>query len=351
MKQRFIPSLAGLLALLGACSAPVDTAPQAVTPKDGAPAPAPDSAGGWRLDATTSRLTFVSIKNNAVAESHRFADIEGGVTADGQATLRVALDSVETGIGIRDQRMRDMLFETGRYPQATVTLAVDPQAVKALVPGEHRIWNVQAALDLHGLSNRLPAEVRVTRLDEQRWLVTSEQPVLVNATNFGLINGIDALRRAAGLQAIGSGVPVSFALSLTRVPADGSTALEVGDPWLREVPPGAGAAGGYGEFRNRSDHSIRIARLQSPLSQRVEIHEMAMVDGQMRMRAVEDVSIAPGGTLSLKPGGYHLMFMGLNRAPKAGESVPLTVELEGGESVEITLPVRKVPAPGPHDGH
>ena len=71
------------------------------------------------------------------------------------------------------------------------------------------------ALDLHGLTNRLPAELRITRLDDRTWLVTSEQPLVVDATRFGLINGIDALRQVAGLQAIGSGIPGTLTLQFT----------------------------------------------------------------------------------------------------------------------------------------
>lgn len=180
--------------------------------------PAGAGTGSWTLDADASSLSVVSIKNNSIAEVHRFPDLSGSIGADGEATLSIGLDSVQTGIGIRDKRMREMLFETGRFASATVTLAVDADMVDGLAAGEQRKLDTEAALDLHGASKRVPATLHVTRLDDARLFVTSEQPVLVDAGSFALVEGIDALRKVAGLQAIGSMVPVSFALTFV---ADG----------------------------------------------------------------------------------------------------------------------------------
>jgi polyisoprenoid-binding protein YceI len=209
-------AIAAPLLLLAACSKPANsetaTTPPAAATAAAAPAQVAPKTGSWQLQTDASRLSFVSIKNNAVAEVHRFAEFSGSMDAEGQASLQIALGSVQTGIELRDQRLRDMLFETGTFPTATVTVALDPQPITALAPGASLMLGAEARLELHGVSNRLPAMLRVTRLDADTLLVTSEQPVIVNATNFGLINGIDQLRQAAGLQAIGSGVPVSFAL-------------------------------------------------------------------------------------------------------------------------------------------
>lgn len=173
---------------------------------------------GWTLVPDASRLGFVSIKNNTVAETHRFTRFNGSVADDGQAKLQISLDTVETGIAIRNERMRELLFETAKFPQATVALTVDWKPLLSLAIGEHLLVTTNARLDLHGVANTLPAELRVTRLGADRLLVSSEQPVLVNAMNHGLINGIDALRKVAGLQAIGSGVPVHFSLLFVRAP-------------------------------------------------------------------------------------------------------------------------------------
>lgn len=201
-----------LAGLLMACS-PSPQPASAETPAATSPAAAAAVAEGeWRLEAAESRLSFVSIKNNAVTEVHRFRELSGRVDADGNGTLQIVLDSVDTGIEIRDQRMREMLFDTAQFALATARLSVDTEALKTLQPGDHQRLTTEVVLDLHGLSNRIPAELRVTRLDDTAWLVTSEQPLVVDATRFGLINGIDALRKVAGLQAIGSGIPVTVSL-------------------------------------------------------------------------------------------------------------------------------------------
>ncbi|WP_169577489.1 copper chaperone PCu(A)C [Sinimarinibacterium sp. CAU 1509] len=119
-----------------------------------------------------------------------------------------------------------------------------------------------------------------------------------------------------------------------------SSPVELTDAWVRATPPGAGAAAGYGTLRNTSDRTVRITALSSPLSKKLEIHEMKMAGGQMQMRAVADPTLAPGETLTLQPGGFHLMFMGLNSTPQAGDQVELTLELDGGSPAQFTLPVR-----------
>lgn len=124
--------------------------------------------------------------------------------------------------------------------------------------------------------------------------------------------------------------------------------IELTDAWVRATPPGAGAAAGYGVLRNTTDRTLRITALRSPLSKTLEIHEMKMADGQMQMRALADPQLAPGETLTLQPGGYHLMFMGLNATPQPGEQVEVTLELEDGSSAQFTLPVRDAAQMRPH---
>ena len=171
------------------------------------------AAGEWKLVPADSRVSFVSIKNNAIAEVHRFAELTGGVSAEGKVLVEVPLASVATGIEIRDQRMRDLLFDVAKTPKASVTLDVDTQKLRALSPGEHVLLKLAALLTLHGVTYPFPGEARITRTSDSEWLVTSERPSIVETVNFGLINGVDELRKVAGLQSIGSAVPVTFSLT------------------------------------------------------------------------------------------------------------------------------------------
>ncbi len=167
----------------------------------------------WVLDPSQSRVNFISTKNDRITEVHRFNSLSGSVSKSGDAILTIGLASAETGIPIRNERLGSLFFQVGQYPQATARLKVDVAAAKALKPGQHAIVNPAISLDLHGVTATLPAELRLTRLDKQDWLVTSESPLIVNVSQFNLDAGLEALRDIAKLQAIAAGVPVTLALT------------------------------------------------------------------------------------------------------------------------------------------
>ena len=167
----------------------------------------------WVLNGERSALSFVSTKAINVAEVHKITDLSGGIAADGKADIMIGLASVDTGIEIRDDRMRDMLFETDRFGLANVSVTVDPAQLDRLDPGESSQMVVEASLSLHGVSRPLQMELMVVRSGDSRLVVTSARPVVVNASDFELAGGIEALREVAGLPSISLAVPVSFVLT------------------------------------------------------------------------------------------------------------------------------------------
>jgi polyisoprenoid-binding protein YceI len=82
------------------------------------------AAGGYSLNVSESYLNFVTTKNTHVVEAHNFISLGGEINAAGIATLTIDLNTVNTGVSLRDQRMRDLLFEVATYPTATVTVNV-----------------------------------------------------------------------------------------------------------------------------------------------------------------------------------------------------------------------------------
>ena len=82
----------------------------------------------WQV-GPVSQVQFVSIKNNTIGEVSHFETLAGTVTEAGEVEVRVVLDSVETNIGIRNERMKTMLFEVGLYPEAVITAQLDADAV------------------------------------------------------------------------------------------------------------------------------------------------------------------------------------------------------------------------------
>ena len=116
--------------------------------------------------------------------------------------------------------------------------------------------------------------------------------------------------------------------------------IDVQSAWMRQPPPGADVAGGYMTIRNATDKADRLVGGSVAFAERFEIHEMVMDQGMMQMREVEGgLEVPAGGTLELAPGSYHLMMIGLSGAPKAGESVPVTLEFENAGTVEAELSV------------
>lgn len=171
-------------------------------------------ANTWTLDNAESRLSFVSTKAGTVAEVHRFDALTGTLGPDGRFTVSIDLDSVDTAIDIRDQRMREMFFETGEFPTATLTAQIDLRQIESIEPGKQQDITTEAQLDIHGVTVNLTVNATVARLDAQTLLVTSSEPLVVTASQFGLGAGVEKLREIAGLPSISPAVPVTFRLTL-----------------------------------------------------------------------------------------------------------------------------------------
>jgi copper(I)-binding protein len=124
--------------------------------------------------------------------------------------------------------------------------------------------------------------------------------------------------------------------------------IEIRQPWTRATPATAQAGGGFLVVANTGTTPDRLIGAKSPVADKVEVHEMKMEGSIMRMRAVEKgLEIPPGGTVELKPGGFHIMFVGL-KAPFAKDGkVPLTLTFEKAGSVDLELPVEGMGATGP----
>ncbi|MDX1480095.1 MAG: YceI family protein [Woeseiaceae bacterium] len=170
----------------------------------------------WTLDNDASRVNFISTKANTAAEVHTFGIVDGSVDGEGNVTISIDLDSVDTAIEIRDERMRDMLFETGEYPSATLVAQIETAAIESLDVGESTVVTVEGQLQLHGTSTSVTIEASVARLAEDRILVASRKPVIVNAGQVGLLAGVEKLREVAGLPSISPAVPVTFVLAFDR---------------------------------------------------------------------------------------------------------------------------------------
>lgn len=126
--------------------------------------------------------------------------------------------------------------------------------------------------------------------------------------------------------------------------------LKLDHPWTRATPPGAKVAGGYVTITNTGTQADRLIGGSFAMSERVEVHEMSVTDGVMRMQQLEKgLEIPPGGTVELKPGGLHLMFLGLTGGPREGERIKGTLSFAKAGDVEVEFAVEPLGASAPVD--
>ena len=141
---------------------------------------------------------------------------------------------------------------------------------------------------------------------------------------------------------------------LLGTPASAFAQVQVKDPWVRATVPQQKVSGAFMQLF--SPRATRLVEVRSPVAGAVEIHETAMENGILRMRPVPGVNLPAGGTIELKPGARHVMLMDLKKQLKEGESVPITLVLEGKdkkrETVEVKATVRPLnTAAHGHQGH
>ncbi len=180
--------------------------------------PAAQTAAAYEVDLARSAVTFVTTKAGAagvggVTETMRFARYSGGMDASGKVSLSIDLASIDSGIGIRDDRMRQMLWNVKATPMATFSAQL-PSEVLRQVGSVGQPVEVAGQLEMAGQAKLLVAKLMVTPTAGGQLLVSTVQPVVVNANDFGLKNGVEALREAVGLNFISTSAPVSLNLAL-----------------------------------------------------------------------------------------------------------------------------------------
>ena len=124
--------------------------------------------------------------------------------------------------------------------------------------------------------------------------------------------------------------------------------LVIKQAWSRATPGGAKVAGGYLTIENKGTAPDRLVGGSADIADKVQVHEMATNNGVMTMRPLDKgLSIEPGKTVKLAPGGHHLMLLGLKSPLKQGDKVPVTLEFEKAGKVKLSLDVQGVGAQGP----
>lgn len=122
-----------------------------------------------------------------------------------------------------------------------------------------------------------------------------------------------------------------------------ASSISVENSYIRATPPSLPNSAAFMDIKNSSNEDISLISASSDIAKAVELHTHDMKDGIMTMYQVEKIDIKANSTTVLKPGGFHVMFIGLNKKPlKEGETIDLTLNFSNNESVKITAPVKKV---------
>lgn len=172
-------------------------------------------AADWKVDNAESKLSFISTKKVNVAEVHSFEQLSGGLNAAGEFALSIDLNSVNTNIAIRNERMKEFLFEVVDFPAAEITANIDTDKLNKLTVGQQLSETIEGKLQLHGQEQAMNFDVIVTKLAGDTLFVIASKPLLLNVSDYQLVEGVEKLRELAGLPSISHAVPVNFYLTLT----------------------------------------------------------------------------------------------------------------------------------------
>lgn len=152
-----------------------------------------------------------------------------------------------------------------------------------------------------------------------------------------------AFATAAGLASL---LAVSLAMPASAEDVTVGT-LKISAPWARATPKGAAVGGGYMVITNAGTTPDRLVGGVTDVASRFEVHEMSMDNGVMRMRELgQGLEIKPGAKVELKPGGYHVMFMGLKQQLVQGQTFKATLQFEKAGKVDVAFPIQGIGAQG-----
>ncbi|MBO6919455.1 MAG: YceI family protein [Rhizobiaceae bacterium] len=174
------------------------------------------AANDWSVNEDLSSLTYVSTKKEHVAKNHVISGISGGVDASGNLSISLDMDTVDSEIEVRDQRMKDWLYKVDSFPAATFSAEIDLDEYSSLEVGESTESFVEGELSLVGITTEIEFDVLVTRTGEDSVIVNTAAPVIVSANNLQINEVVEALKSSVQLSSISDSVPVYMTIVLVK---------------------------------------------------------------------------------------------------------------------------------------
>ncbi|MBT6329316.1 MAG: YceI family protein [Kordiimonadaceae bacterium] len=170
----------------------------------------------WTLDSANSNISYGTVKNDAIGESNTFKNISGTISDNGHINIDIDLSSVDTLIEVRDDRMRDIVFKVAENIAAKLSGDMSLQDHNDQAVGTSRVIEATIGLELVGEKLEHDVMLVVTRLAENKVMVTPHGVIFIDADDYELAGAIETLRELAGLDTIATVVPMSFYLTFTK---------------------------------------------------------------------------------------------------------------------------------------
>lgn len=172
-------------------------------------------APGWLMDGSFSSLQFQSTKNETKVEESQFVELSGSIDSNGLAEVTVYLDSVDTRIDLRNVRMRFLFFETFNFPEAKVTVQLQPDMLVDLETNRQKMLTVPVNIQLHGVEVVQDVTLLLVLLDNNSISVSTATPMTINIADFNFDGGLAKLEEAAKVVILPSS-DVTFDLTFHR---------------------------------------------------------------------------------------------------------------------------------------
>ena len=167
---------------------------------------------GWTLWNQASDLNFVSTVNSNTSEVHSFTNMDGTISDNGEATLKIDLASVETNNVHRNEQISKLIFDIENFHELLISIKLDKNQFASLAISSPVAMAVNTTISLHGISKKIRANLLVTRLQTGCLLINSLQPMIISLADFDLLDNLEKLRSIAKLKSISNTVPVTLNL-------------------------------------------------------------------------------------------------------------------------------------------
>lgn len=134
----------------------------------------------------------------------------------------------------------------------------------------------------------------------------------------------------------------TFASAELALAAQEANAIQVENPFAREVPPTAPASASFMTLKNMSNHDIVLTQAHSNVANKVELHTHTNENGVMKMRQIPSINIPAEGETALQPGGLHIMLIDLKQPLKSGETIQVELTFKDGSHKTVSMPVKSI---------